>query len=48
MKALFRIAHGKIELRQIPIPEPKNGEVLVKMIYSPINPSDFLFSNGLY
>lgn len=48
MKALYRLSPGKLEIREVPIPTPKSGEVLVKVAYSPINPSDYLFSVGLY
>jgi NADPH:quinone reductase-like Zn-dependent oxidoreductase len=48
MRALFRVAPGKMELREVPRPVPKSGQVLVKVAYSPINPSDFLFVQGIY
>jgi NADPH:quinone reductase len=34
--------------RQIPVPKPRKGEVLVKMAASPINPSDLAFMMGGY
>lgn len=48
MKALHLIAPEKLELVEIPIPKPKKGEVLVKMAFSPINPSDLAFLTGNY
>lgn len=41
MKALFpgKIP-GVLEVREVPVPEPDKGEVLVKMAYAPLNPSD--------
>lgn len=33
---------------EVNLPEPRNGEVTVKMLASPINPADFLFTNGVY
>lgn len=48
MKALHLIAPEKLELVEIPIPKPKKGEVLIKMAYSPINPSDLAFLTGNY
>jgi NADPH:quinone reductase len=35
-------------VRQIPVPQPRKGEVLVKMAASPINPSDLAFMMGGY
>jgi NADPH:quinone reductase len=32
----------------VPAPEPKRGEVLVRMLASPINPSDLMYSAGKY
>ncbi len=36
----LREADGQLMLRQIPVPVPGKGEVLVKMAAAPINPSD--------
>lgn len=33
---------------ELPIPQPVNGEILVKVIASPINPSDISFVQGRY
>jgi NADPH2:quinone reductase len=48
MIALHLIAPEKLELVEIPTPKPKKGEVLVKMAFSPINPSDLAFLTGNY
>lgn len=37
-----------LTVRDIPVPEPKAGEVLVKLAASPINPSDLVFVEGNY
>jgi NADPH:quinone reductase len=48
MKALYLTAPEKLEIVDIPMPKPKKGEVLVKMAFSPINPSDLAFLTGNY
>ena len=37
-----------LAVRDVPIPEPGPGEVRVRMIASPVNPSDLLVVRGLY
>lgn len=37
-----------LAVRDIPTPEPGPGEVRVRMIASPVNPSDLLVARGLY
>jgi NADPH:quinone reductase-like Zn-dependent oxidoreductase len=37
-----------LQLRDLPIPEPPRGHVLVRMLASPINPSDLIFISGTY
>jgi len=37
-----------LEIRNLPIPEPDENEVRVKVLASPINPADLLFINGKY
>jgi NADPH2:quinone reductase len=39
---------GPLKVRQIPVPQPGRGEVLVRMAASPINPSDLGFLKGSY
>ncbi|UBM60387.1 alcohol dehydrogenase catalytic domain-containing protein [Marinilongibacter aquaticus] len=49
MKAL--VLHGPNDLRFEELPKPENlqkGQVLVKMAYAPINPSDLAFLTGNY
>jgi len=49
MKAIVQEkAGGKLSVQEIPIPEPGPGEVLVKMKYAPINPSDLSQLEGTY
>ena len=43
-----RKAGGDLNLEQVAIPVPGPGEVLVKMEYAPINPSDLSFLQGTY
>ena len=42
--------NGKLQVRQLPVPQPGRGEVLVKMAASTINPSDigFMYSTSGY
>ncbi len=37
-----------LDLRERPTPEPPRGHVLVRMIASPVNPSDLIFITGTY
>ncbi|MBJ6759720.1 zinc-binding dehydrogenase [Myxococcaceae bacterium JPH2] len=37
-----------LRLRDVPVPKPRAGEVLVEMRSASINPGDFLFIQGLY
>ncbi len=37
-----------LQLKELPKPEPGPGEVLVRMIASPINPSDLMTVRGIY
>ena len=49
MKAAFqKEALGKIYIKEVDLPTPGPGEVLVRMEYSPINPSDLSFLQGTY
>jgi NADPH:quinone reductase len=48
MKAIYLTAPQQLEIVDIPMPKPKKGEVLVKMAYAPINPSDLAFLTGNY
>lgn len=52
MKAIVFERFGEpgevLKLKDVPIPEPGPGEVRVRMIASPINPSDLLVVRGLY
>ncbi|CAD8064327.1 unnamed protein product [Paramecium primaurelia] len=46
MKSLYIEDNVSINLKNIPIPQPLNGQVLIKVEYSPINPFDKEFLNG--
>ncbi len=48
MKALQLTAPNKLELVEKPMPEPRKGEVVVKMAFAPVNPSDLAFLTGNY
>ena len=52
MKAIVFDQFGEpsevLRVRDIPVPEPGPGEVRVRMIASPVNPSDLLVVRGLY
>lgn len=49
MKAVVLTKNGaQPEVATIPVPKPDKGEVLVKMAFSPINPSDLAFLKGGY
>ncbi len=37
-----------LQVRDLPVPEPRSGQVRVRMIASPINPSDLLVVRGQY
>jgi NADPH2:quinone reductase len=37
-----------LKVRDVPLPAPKPGEVRVRMLASPINPSDLTYVRGLY
>ncbi|HEV3163362.1 MAG TPA: zinc-dependent alcohol dehydrogenase family protein [Isosphaeraceae bacterium] len=37
-----------LSVRDVPVPEPKAGEVQVRMIASPVNPSDLMVVRGRY
>lgn len=49
MKALHLTAPNKLEIVEKEIPHPtRKGQLLIKMAYSPINPSDLAFLTGQY
>jgi hypothetical protein len=49
MRAVVLEEFGKkLVVKEIPIPQPGPGQVLVKMEASPINPSDLAFFDGAY
>ena len=49
MKAIIQDGPGKLlYLKDVPMPEPGPDEVLVKMSYAPVNPSDLSFLQGTF
>lgn len=52
MKAVVFDRHGPpaevLEVRDVAAPTPSRGEVLVRMIASPVNPSDVMYVEGRY
>lgn len=49
MRAIVVTEYGKsLEIKELPVPVPKEGQVLIKMEASPINPSDLGYVGGNY
>ena len=52
MKAILFDRFGEpaevLQVREVPMPQPGRGEVRVRMLASPINPSDLMTVRGLY
>lgn len=49
MKTVFLQEFGKPTMvKEIPVPEIKEGELLIKVEAAPINPSDYMYTLGLY
>jgi NADPH:quinone reductase len=46
--AMVQTSQGKLQLKQIPIPEPGPGFVLVEVHACPVNPSDLYNIKGMY
>ena len=39
--------NGRLTLREVPVPKPKAGQVLIRMAAAPLNPSDLGALSGL-
>jgi NADPH:quinone reductase-like Zn-dependent oxidoreductase len=52
MKAVQLLGYGEpakvLAVRDVPRPEPGRGEVRVRVLATPLNPSDLLFARGIY
>jgi NADPH:quinone reductase-like Zn-dependent oxidoreductase len=52
MKAVQLLEYGEpakvLAVREVPLPEPGRGEVRVRVVATPVNPSDLLFARGVY
>src|SRR5512133_2259837 len=49
MQAVVADEHSQtLSVRQIPVPKPAAGQVLIRMVAAPINPSDLGFARGSY
>jgi len=48
MQALVADATSKLRLAELAVPEPRHGEVLVRMHAAPCNPADLLYLEGRY
>jgi NADPH:quinone reductase-like Zn-dependent oxidoreductase len=49
MKALHVAKYGRFPLlKELPVPELGDADLLIKMSYAPINPSDLFFFLGKY
>ncbi|MEV6041218.1 zinc-dependent alcohol dehydrogenase family protein [Nonomuraea sp. NPDC052116] len=52
MKAIRIAQHGEpskvLETEDVPFPEPGNGQVRVRILATPVNPSDLLYVRGYY
>ncbi len=48
MKAVLIKQNSTLSVENIPVPQPKKGEILIKMVAAPINPSDLIFINTTY
>ncbi|MFM9026011.1 MAG: alcohol dehydrogenase catalytic domain-containing protein [Planctomycetaceae bacterium] len=48
--ALLETFSGPAGVRvvELPVPVPRRGEILVRVICSPVNPSDVLYCSGTY
>jgi len=47
-KALISNEQGELSLKEFPLPKPSTNQVLVKVAYAPINPSDIAKLKGFY
>lgn len=52
MKAIRLARHGEpsevLEVEDVPVPEPGDGQVRIRILATPVNPSDLLYVRGFY
>ena len=42
------VSDDKFEVREVPVPQPRKGQVLIRMECAPLNPSDTYLLRGFY
>ena len=47
-KAIVGNEKGEVSVKEFPLPKPSNNQVLVKVEFAPLNPTDFMKLNGFY
>ena len=45
---ILNAASQALEVKEVPVPQPASGQVLIKMEASPINPSDLGVLTGIF
>jgi len=47
-KAIIGNEKGEISVKEFPLLQPSTNQILVKVKYAPLNPTDFMKTNGFY